>query len=53
MKVKIIKEEGGLVSVFVKRTLPKENPSRAVQHVAPEEVDAVIEKLVAEMTPPS
>jgi hypothetical protein len=54
VKVKIIKEGDGLVTVFVKRTMPKENPSRVVQHVEEGDVESVVEKLVGEMyTQPS
>lgn len=49
MRVKIIKEEGGNVTVFVKRTMAGENPSRVLQHVPQERVQEAIDQLVGEM----
>ena len=51
MKVKLFKREDGLVDVQVRKTLPAENLSRGVLGVKPEDVEAVVEKLVGEMRP--
>jgi hypothetical protein len=47
--VKLYKEEGGTTTVFVKKTRPWENPSRAVVRVGPERVKDVLAQLVGEM----
>lgn len=49
MKVRIFKQDNGLNTVGVKRTLPKENPSRAVKDVPDEEVEQVVARLCSEM----
>jgi len=49
MRVHLYPQDGGLVTVYVKRTLAKEGPSRATRNVAKEDVPAVTEKLCAEM----
>ena len=49
MKVLVTPMEDGTVQILVKRTLPKENPSRAALSVRPEDVPAVTERLVKEM----
>lgn len=51
MKVKVIKEESGDVTIFVKRTMQGENPSRVLQHVPQERVQEAIARLVEEMRP--
>jgi len=53
LKVKIFPEGDGLSTVYVERTLPKENPSRAVQHVEEKDIESVVDKLAGEMRPPA
>ena len=49
MKVRIYKNDDGTMTVFVKRTMAKENPSRAATRVKQEDMESVIAKLAGEM----
>ena len=49
MKVKVFPQDDGLLTIFVKRNLPSENPSRAIRNVAPEDRERAIDKLVKEV----
>jgi len=49
MKVKVFPQDDGLLTIFVKRNLPSENPSRAIRNVKPEDRERAIDQLVREV----
>ena len=49
MRVHLFPQGDGLVTVYVKRTLAKEGPSRAARYVSQEDVPEVTARLCAEM----
>ena len=49
MKIQVYKNDDGTMTVFVKRTMAKENPSRATTRVKEEDLERVMATLVGEM----
>ena len=49
VKVRVYKNDDDTYTVFVKRTLAKENPSRAIPNVPIERVEEVVDRLAREM----
>ena len=49
MKILVFKNDDGTNNVVVKRTMSKENPSRAVMRVKADDLQSVMAQLVGEM----
>jgi hypothetical protein len=49
MKIHLIPQADGTWTIYIKRTLPSEGPSRSVAEVSDADRESVLERLVKEM----